>query len=238
MTSRNGKHAEEQQRKNQAPTHPVGWRKPAERRRHERSREHAPRPGAPTQTVARTHRQPQCGGVLALIKGSLLRRRAARDEDCARRRPWCCRLVKSAPLGLGRRQGARAAEHRCCPRRRARAPCHPLASSAEGRCLCFGPRGFGGSGTGRRRGLPAGARLEHLDVVDVAVMLELEAPSNDWFAGTVSVTRATRGLCGKPSLAARGMFEARGSENPDRRRQMLLSDALPRLSNRLNSFRR
>jgi hypothetical protein len=41
-------------------------------------------------------------------------------------------------------------------------------------------------------------------------MLELEAPSNDWFAGTVSVTRATRGLCGKPSLAARGMFEARG----------------------------
>jgi hypothetical protein len=39
------------------------------------------------------------------------------------------------------------------------------------------------------------------------VMLELEAPSNDWFAGTVSVTRATRGLCGKPSLAARGMFE-------------------------------
>jgi hypothetical protein len=68
-----------------------------------------------------------------------------------------------------------------------------------------------GSGTGRRRGLPAGARLEHLDVVNVAVLLELEAPPNDWFAGTVSVTRAKRGLCGKPSLAARGMFEARFS---------------------------
>ena len=66
----------------------------------------------------------------------------------------------------------------------------------------------GGSGTGRRRGLPAGARLEHLDIVDVAVMLELEAPPNDWFAGTVAVTRAKREPCGKPSLAARGMFEA------------------------------
>jgi hypothetical protein len=41
------------------------------------------------------------------------------------------------------------------------------------------------------------------------VMLELEAPPNDWFAGTVAVTRAKRGLCGKPSLAARGLFEAR-----------------------------
>jgi hypothetical protein len=38
--------------------------------------------------------------------------------------------------------------------------------------------------------------------------LELEAPPNDWFAGTVAVTRAKREPCGKPSLAARGMFEA------------------------------
>jgi hypothetical protein len=90
----------------------------------------------------------------------------------------------------------------------------------------------GGSGTGRRRGLPAGARLEHLDVVDVAVMLELEAPPNDWFAGTVAVTRAKRGLCGKPSLAARGMFEARGSASPDRRRHpsMKLAKGWLRLS--------
>ena len=90
----------------------------------------------------------------------------------------------------------------------------------------------GGSGTGRRRGLPAGARLEHLDVVDVAVLLELEAPSNDWFAGTVTVTRAKRGLCGKPSLAARGMFEARGSASPDRRRHpsMKLAKGWLRLS--------
>jgi hypothetical protein len=40
-------------------------------------------------------------------------------------------------------------------------------------------------------------------------MLELEAPPNEWFAGTVAVTPAKRGLCGKPSLAARGLFEVR-----------------------------
>jgi hypothetical protein len=46
-------------------------------------------------------------------------------------------------------------------------------------------------------------------VVDSAVMLELEAPPNGRFAGTAAVTRAKRGRCGKPLLAARVLFMAR-----------------------------
>ncbi len=49
----------------------------SDRHRCEHDRRHGQRPGAPTRTVARTHRHPQCGDVLDLVKGSRLRRRCA-----------------------------------------------------------------------------------------------------------------------------------------------------------------